>query len=311
MKTILITGVAGFIGSNLAKRLIEEGYNVIGIDNLSSGVREQVPKEVLFFEGDIRETYFFPLVRGVDCIFHLAAKNCINDCQLNPKDTFDINIMGTQNVLQAAKIHKVRKFIYAESSAVYEGSEIYPTPEWEFKPQSFYALSKASGKMLIDGYARYYNINTTSLRYFCVYGPYQDYRRSIPPLFSSFIIKLLKGQTPIIYGDGSKRRDFIYVDDINDFHIQCIENSQTDGKTFNLGSGRNYSVTEILNIISKQMGKEDIIPYYKDDLPGETFQNLADITEAMQIGWYPKTSLEDGLQQSIQYISKQIQEQEI
>lgn len=305
MKNIFITGVAGFIGSNLAKRLLQEGYNVAGVDNLSSGVREQVPDGVRFLKGDIRETYFFPLVRGVDCIFHLAAKNCISDCQTNPKETFDINVMGTQNVLEAARIHKVKKFVYAETSALYEGSDVYPTPEWDINPRSFYALSKASAKLLADGYARHHNMNITALRYFCVYGPNQDYRRTIPPLFSALIIKLLKGEQPTIYGDGSKRRDFIYVDDVNDFHIKCIEDSRTDGKTFNLGSGSNYSVDDIYTIVSRLLNS-NIHPKYEDDLPSEAFQNLADISEAKKLGWYPKTTLEEGLEQSIEFIKQNI-----
>jgi UDP-glucose 4-epimerase len=306
MKTILITGVAGFIGSNLAKRLLDEGYKVIGIDNLSSGLIEQIPDGVKFFKGDIREMYFYPIVKGVDCIFHLAAKNCISDCQSNPRETFDINVNGAVNLMEAARIHKVTKVIYAESSAIYEGSDIYPTPESEIKPESFYALSKVGTKLVMDGYAKNHGIITTALRYFCVYGPHQDYRRSIPPLFSSFIIKLLNGETPIIYGDGSKKRDFVYVDDINDFHVKCIEDNRTDNETFNLGCGQNYSVNEIYKIITDKLNIKDITPKYKENLPGETFQNLADITKAKKLGWYPRTSIEDGLQNTIQYILTQL-----
>lgn len=307
MKTkILITGVAGFIGSNLADRLIKDNnYEIIGIDNLSYGIKEQIPDGVDFYQLDIRDKQIYSLFKNVDYVFHFAAKNCISDCQIDPLETVDINVNGTMNVFEAAKQNNVKKVIYAESSAMYEGSSIYPTPEYNIKPESFYALSKMCSMILAKGYERFSNLKFTALRYFCVYGPRQDYRRSIPPLFSSFIIKLLKNESPIIYGTGEKRRDFIHVDDINDFHIQCMTDDRTTGKVFNLGSGKNYSVNQIFNIIINHLNKE-ATPIYKPDLPGEAFQNLADITEAKKLGWYPKINIINGLQTSIDFIKEEL-----
>lgn len=302
---ILITGVAGFIGSNLAERLIKEGHEVIGIDNLEYGIREQIPKGVDFYKVDIRDKNLKILFKDIDYVYHLAAKNCISDCQIDPVETFDINVTGTANVFEAAKQNKVKKIIYAESSALYEGCTTYPTSEYDVKPQSFYSLSKSCTSLLADGYQRYSDLNFTALRYFCVYGPRQDYRRSIPPVFSSFIIKLLNNEQPIIYGTGDKRRDFIHVDDINDFHIKCITDDRTTGKVFNLGSGYNYSINEIYDIISNSLNS-DIKPIYKKDLPGEAFENLADISEANKIGWFPKIKINDGLKTSIEYIKNEI-----
>ena len=337
MKKVLITGVAGFIGSNLADRLLNEGnYKVIGIDNLSYGVKEQIPAGVEFYKEDIRDKLIYPLFNNVDFVFHFAAKNCISDCQIDPVETADINVTGMVNVFEAARRAKVRKVIYAESSALYEGSEVLPTPESEVKPQSFYALSKLSAMYFAEGYSRFYGSHSTilpfsdspslsvpkspspsvtesqsqglkftALRYFCVYGPRQDYRRTIHPVFSAFIIKLLKGEHPIIYGTGEKRRDFIHVDDINDFHIQCMQDSRTDGDVFNLGSGQNYSVNEIYGIISGLL-KSDVKPIYQQDLSWEAFANLADITKAKKLGWYPKIDLNAGLKTSIDFIQKEI-----
>jgi len=306
VKKVLITGVAGFIGSNLADRLLKEGnYEVIGIDNLSYGIKEQIPNGVKFYKYDIRNKLIGHLFENVDYVFHFAAKNCISDCQKNPQETFDINVNGTINIFNYAYNNKVKKVIFAESSAIYEGSDIYPTPETEFKPQSFYAISKATIMMLSESYKKFYNLNTTALRYFCVYGPRQDYRRSIPPLFSSFIIKLLKGETPTIYGTGEKRRDFIHIDDINNFHIKCITDNRTTGKVFNLGNGINYSVNEMLKTIQNLLGI-GIEPNYEPDLPGEAFQNLADIELAKEIGWIPKIDLETGLKSSINFIKNEL-----
>jgi UDP-glucose 4-epimerase len=316
---ILITGVAGFIGSNLAGRLLSEGYDVLGIDNLSYGLRENIPEGVAFHYVDIRSKDIYPLFKGVDTVFHLAAKNCITDCQNDPVETAEINVFGTVNVFEAAKRAGVKKVIYAESSALYEGSRVFPTPESEVKPESFYAVSKLASMYFAEAYKRFFGLQSpphaslltphspgfTALRYFCVYGPVQDYRRTIPPVMSAFIIKLLKGDRPIIYGTGEKRRDFVFVDDVNDFHLMCIRNNQTTGQTFNIGSGVNYSVREILDKISKLLNLSPN-PIYKDDLPGEAQVTLADITQANSLGWEPKTPLEVGLGKAIEYIRQEM-----
>jgi UDP-glucose 4-epimerase len=306
MINILITGVAGFIGSNLADALLKNNeYHVIGIDNLSYGIKDQIPPGVEFYKLDIRDKAIYPYFENVDYVFHFAAKNSIIDCQNDPVDTADINVRGTVNVFEACKRAGVKKIIYAESSAIYEGSNLLPTPETELKPESFYAVSKISGMYFAEAFTRFYNLKTTALRYFCVYGPRQDYRRTIPPVFSSFIIKLLKGEQPTIFGTGEKRRDFIYVDDINDFHIQCIKDERTTGKVFNLGSGVNYSINEVYSLISGILNKK-VDPIYLKDQPGEAIANLADINEAKKVGWYPKTDLRKGLENSIEFIKSEI-----
>ena len=311
MINILITGVAGFIGSNLAEKLLSnKNYNVIGIDNLAYGIKEQIPFGVKFYNADIRDKSIYPLFIDVDFVFHFAAKNCISDCQLDPLETANINIYGTINVFEASRLAKVKKVIYAESSAMYEGSLKIPTPETEVHPQSFYAISKHSTMLFAEAYSRYFNLNSTALRYFCVYGPKQDYRRTIPPLFSSFIIKILKNEAPIIYGNGEKRRDFIHIDDINKFHILCMENSNTDNKVFNLGSGFNYSVNDIYKLISKKLNST-ISPIYKDNIAGEAQENLSDNTNANIIGWKPEMNIEQGLETMIDYIKNEMEQKKI
>jgi UDP-glucose 4-epimerase len=158
-----------------------------------------------------------------------------------------------------------------------------------------------------EAYARFWGVKSTALRYFCVYGPRQDYRRTIPPLFSALIMKLLRSQRPTIYGTGEKRRDFVYVNDVNDFHLQCIKDERTTGKVFNLGSGVNYSVNEIYKVIASLL-HSSIKPIHKPDLPGEAFANLADITEARSLGWSPQTDLHKGLQASIDFIKNEMKD---
>ena len=302
---IVITGVAGFIGSNLADLLIKNNFDVVGIDNLSYGVSEQIPKGVVFHQEDIRDKKIHNLFSEVEYVFHLAAKNSIIDCENDPIETSDINVNGTINVFNAALKKNVKKVIYAESSAVYEGSKNLPSKESDVSPNSVYAKSKMATNRIANEYSTSKGLVTTGLRYFNVYGPKQDYRRTIPPVFSAFIINLLKGKQPTIFGDGSKKRDFIYVDDVNDFHLMCIENSDTNNEVFNIGSGKNYSIKYIYEEIKKIL-ESDISPIFGKNLDFEAQENLANIDKANNIGWTPKIDLNTGLKKSIDYIKENV-----
>jgi UDP-glucose 4-epimerase len=304
---ILVTGVAGFIGSNLAVRLLAEGYAVVGVDDLSQGVIEQVPDEVEFHQLDIRSPAIAPLYRGVDAVFHLAAKNCIADCQEEPVAAAAINVVGTVNVFETARQAGVRRVIHAESSALYEGIAELPSAEEHTAPRSMYAITKQAGAAFGAAYARFHGMQMTALRYFCVYGPRQDYRRSIPPVMSAFIIRLLRGEAPVIYGTGEKRRDFVYVDDVNDFHLQCLNDHRTHGGTYNLGSGRDFSVREVLAEIQALLGTS-VEPVLLADLPAEAERTCGDISRARALGWAPRVELREGLQRSIDYIRTKVPE---
>ena len=302
---ILITGVAGFIGSNLADLLIKNNFDVIGIDDLSYGVPEQIPKGVVFHQEDIRDEKIHNLFSEVEYVFHLAAKNSIIDCENDPIETSDINVNGTINIFNAALKKNVKKVIYAESSAVYEGSKNLPSKESDVSPNSIYAKSKMETNRIANEYFESKGLVTTGLRYFNVYGPRQDYRRTIPPVFSAFIINLLKGKQPTIFGDGSKKRDFIYVEDVNDFHLMCIKNSNTNNEVFNIGSGKNYSIKYIYEEIKKIL-ESDISPIFGKNLDFEAQENLANIDKANNIGWTPKIDLNTGLKKSIDYIKENV-----
>jgi nucleoside-diphosphate-sugar epimerase len=306
-RTVVVTGVAGFIGSNLADRLLAEGYRVVGIDNLAYGVVEQIPAGVDFRQVDVRSPELAQHLAGADAIFHLAAKNCISDCQDDPVETSDINVTGTVKLFEAARRAGVQRVIYAESSAVYEGSKVLPTPESDVHPESFYAVSKVAGMLFAEAYRRFYGMRTTALRYFNVYGPRQDYRRTIPPVMSAFMIKLMRGERPTIYGDGLRRRDFVYVDDVNEFHLLCLRDERTIGHVYNVGSGTSTSVNEIYAKIASLVGSS-LEPEHKPGLPGEADENRADISAARALGWAPKTALDDGLRASIEYVRREVLE---
>lgn len=304
---ILVTGIAGFIGCNLADRLVGEGHSVVGIDDLSAGILEQVPKEVDFHKVDIRAKEIYPLFDNVDAVFHLAAKNSIPECQRFPIETADVNIMGTLNVFEAARAAHVGRVVYAESAAIYEGTKTLPTPETEFSPRTFYAITKAADHLFAKTYRDIFGLNTIGLRYLNVYGPRQDYRRAIPPFIVDKIILLLKGERPWIFGDGSKRRDYIHVDDVNDFHLKCLTDDQVLGKVFNIGSGKLYSMLQVLSIMQDIIGTH-AVPELRSDIPGEARATFGDIAEARKVGWEPKVSLQNGLASMIEFIKKEIAE---
>jgi len=306
MPKVLITGVAGFIGSNLADRLIADGHDVTGIDNLAYGLRTQVPPDVRLIEADIRDPKILDAFQDVDAVFHLAAKNCLSDCEDDPVETVSINVEGTVNVFEACRRAAVGNVIYAETSALYEGTGRFPSHEDDVAPESFYAISKFAGMAFARRYERHFGMRMTALRYFNVYGPRQDYRRTVPPVMSAFILKLLRGEPPVIYGSGEKRRDFIFVDDVNDFHVTCLTDARTAGHTFNLGSGTNYSVLDVYRKVAELLGK-DTPPEHHPDMQGdEAEQTLADIGAARALGWQPKISLEEGLRRSIAFIRENV-----
>ena len=302
---IVVTGVAGFIGSNLAARLIEEGYSVTGIDDLSQGLISQVPSSVDFHRHDIRSPDIQPLFQGARAVFHLAAKNCISDCQADPVATASINVAGSVAVFEAARLAGVPHVIHAESSALYEGSTRFPSREEDVAPQSHYAVSKYASGLFADAYARFSGMAFTALRYFNVYGPRQDYRRSIPPVMSAFILHLLEGRAPTIYGDGTKRRDFVHVDDVNDFHMLCLNDERVRGGTYNLGTGISHSVLEVYGLIAELLGS-DVKPLFAQELGGEAFETRADATRALSLGWAPRIELRDGLRGMVEYLKEHV-----
>lgn len=295
-KRILVTGVAGFIGSNLADRLLKEGYTVAGIDNLAYGVESQIPAGVEFHKIDVRSRDIYPLFSSVDVVFHLAAKNCLADCQKDPVETADINVTGTVNVFEAAHRANVRKVVYAESSAVYEERAL-----------GFYAVSKTADNLFARAFREGFGVVSTGLRYFNVYGPRQDYRRTSPPVMSSFVIALLSGKPAVLY-EGSDRnaRDFVFIDDINDFHLQCITDPRTDNAVFDIGSGKSYSIEDIYNMLSELTGRSGAVlrpPRLADD---PALVTLAKCDAAKALGWSPKTDIRKGLSEMIVYVKQEI-----
>jgi len=295
-KKILVTGGAGFIGSNLVDALIDKGHEVLIIDNLSTGRKENLNPKAKFFEKDLRNfEEIRPIFDGVDFVFHEAALPRIPLSIQKPKETNDINIGGTLNALVASKEAGVKKFIYAASSSAYGRKVELPMKEdMPCAPVNPYGLQKYVGELYCKVFNEIYGLPTVSLRYFNVYGPRQPKEGAYVPVIGRFLTQKKEGQPLTITGDGSQTRDFTHVFDLVMANILAMESEKTGkGEVINIGSHRNHSINELAKLIS------DKITYIP--LPaGEMHDTLADISRAKELlGWEPKENMEDFIKSAL------------
>lgn len=313
MKKILITGGCGFIGTNFIADLLKEGYdsdNIAILDNLGQGTyMPEIHDKVKFYEGDIRKPNdledAIDILGGVDIIYHFAGLVSIYDCDKNQADCYDNNLMGSINVFNIAVKYNV-KVVFSETSAVYEDSYLYQGGyrEEQSDPKTIYSTSKAAVASLAESYKKLYGMKWVALRYFNVAGCMQDYTRTVPPLFAGVIIRYMQGNKPIIFGDETRERDFIHVDDVNAFHRLLLDNKDITG-TFNLGTGRATSLIDIVKVIAHKMGKKvDFIQF--PEINGEAHTIYANIVKAqMFTEWKPIKTIHDAIQDTIEYLKDQ------
>ena len=288
---ILVTGGAGFIGSNLVDELVKLNHQVFIIDNLSFGRKEYLNPKAKFYKKDIRDyKSITPLFKRIDCVFHLAALARIQPSIKNPKESFENNVLGTFNVLLAAREHKVKKFVYSASSSAYGDQKSTPLKE-DMRPdlKNPYALFKYNGEELCELFYKLYGLPTVCLRYFNVYGERQAIEGAYATVIGIFLNQKKFGQALTIVGDGEQRRDFTYVKDVAKANILAMKSKKAVGQLINIGSGKNYSMNQVAAIISKN---SKFIPYRL----GESRVTLADTSKAKNIlGWKPTTNLRDWL----------------
>jgi len=297
MAKILVTGGAGFIGSNLADALIQKGHEVLIIDNLSTGKKENVNSRAKFFKLDLRNyDEIHPIFKGVDFVFHEAALPRIPLSIEKPQESNDINIKGTLNALVAAKFFGVKRFIYAASSSSLGSNDKIPMEEdGQCFPLNPYALQKYVGELYCKIFYGIYGLPTVALRYFNVYGPRQPREGSYAPVIGLFLTQKKKGEKLTITGDGEQTRDFTHVFDVVRANIMAMESDRVGkGEVINIGAGKNYSVNKIAEII----GGDAV---HVAARPGEMQNTLADITKAKTLlGWRPEISLEEGIKKLLE-----------
>ncbi len=293
MTKVLVTGGAGFIGGHLVDRLIEAGYKVIIIDNLSGGKKENLNPKAIFYKIDICNLEkILPLFKGVDYVFHVAALPRVPLSIEKPIETNKVNVDGTLNVLYASYKNKVKRVIYSSSSSVYGEQRSLPLKESMIpNPLSPYALQKLIGEDYCKLFSSLYNLETVSLRYFNVYGPRMDPDGPYALAIGKFL-KLKKECKPLtIYGDGKQTRDFTFVDDVVEANILAMRSKKTGkGETINICYGKNYSINYVAKLID---GNKVYLPKRK----GEPRHTLGDNSLARKLlGWRPKISLEQGIE---------------
>lgn len=298
---ILVTGGAGFIGSHLVDRLIEQRYKVIIIDNLSTGKKENLSPKADFHQLDICDfEKIRPLFQNIDYVFHLAAIPRVPVSVKDPVNTSRTNILGTINVLRTASKNKVKRVIFASSSSVYGNQKELPLKENMLpSPISPYGLQKLVGEQFAKLFTQIYKTPVISLRYFNVFGPRADFNSEYSLVIGKFL-KLRSQEKPLtIFGDGEQARGFCYIDDVVQANIQAMEKEKLKGgEIINIGSEKSYSI----NYLSQLIGGE---VQYLSSRPGDVLYTRADISLARELlSWEPKVSFEQGIKKTKEWFQK-------
>lgn len=303
----LVTGGAGFIGSNLADELIAQGHQVRILDNLSTGFAENLPPDAEFFEGDIcDEELVAQAIEGVEVVFHQGARGSVAKSVDNPLLTDMWNVHGTLTILEAARRSGVRRVVAASSSSVYGGVAPRPTVESSpLTPKSPYAVTKMTGEHYLRVFWELFGLETVSLRYFNVYGPRQDPNSAYAAVIPKFISMLRAGEPPVINGDGGQSRDFAFVADVVAANIAAAmaPAEACSGKAYNVAGGSERSLLELLGLLQEILGTS-IEPVHADPRLGDVRHSFADTSAALSdLGWKPTLDFPEGLRRTVDWFT--------
>ncbi len=302
---VLVTGGCGFIGSNLVRRLVNEGYNVSVVDDLCIGnlatIEDLVEsKKVRFINGDITLPKIAKEVtKNIDAVFHLAALIDANESADKPIPYFFTNVLGTVSMLEACVKNGVSRFVFASSAAVYGNSKDLPLKESSpTKPIKPYGETKLLAEEYVKKYGNLSKLKTTTLRLFNVYGP--NHSSSYSGVITRFIERVSKGLDPIIYGDGEQTRDFVHIDDIINAFLLTLKRQSGIGETFNIASGNPMSIRQLAELIIDLSSNNEISPIYDEARNGDIRHSYADISKAkLNLGYFPNVMLEQGLRELV------------
>jgi nucleoside-diphosphate-sugar epimerase len=302
----LVTGGAGFIGSNIVAELVQRQQEVKVFDNFSTGKQENLAplaSAITLYEGDIRSYHHVrEAVEGVDYVLHQAALPSVPRSVSDPITSNQVNVDGTLNLLVAARDAKVKRFVFASSSSVYGDSPTLPKLEtMPLNPLSPYAISKLSGEKYCQVFARLYELETVALRYFNIFGPRQDPTSQYSAVIPRFITTLKRGESPVVYGDGRQSRDFTFVSNVVEANLLACEAAGVAGEVFNVACGGRFSLLELLKCLQEIMAT-NIQPKYEALRPGDVAHSQAGIekiTSAM--GYKIGDDFRKGLEKTVRY----------
>ena len=303
----LVTGGAGFIGSNLVAALLAEGYRVRVFDNLSTGKKshlENCLSEIEWVQGDLKNDQDVrKAVWGVNSIFHTAAVRAVLRSVDHPSETNDINVTGTLRLLIASKEAGVKRFIFSSSSSVYGDTKKFPCQEEDLpRPQSPYAASKIMGEYYARIFSSLYGLETVSLRYFNVFGPHQNPESRYSAVIPIFIDCLLKRKSPEIHWDGKQSRDFSYIDNVVHGNLLAMKTPGISGEVFNIACHEEFSVLDIFEGIKKILRIEGVKPFFQPKRAGDVRRTLADIRKAKRLlGFRVQTRFYEGLKKTVDW----------
>jgi len=306
MSMCLVTGGAGFIGSHIVRRLLDKGRSVRVLDDLSTGKAgnlDQVASQIEFVQGDICDMPTVErCIKGVDVVFHLAARASVPRSVEHPRPTNEVNVTGTLNMLIAAHEAGVQRLVYSASSSAYGDTPTLPKREdMRPHPQSPYAVSKLTAEHYCSTWAHVYGLQTVSLRYFNVFGPRQDPESAYAAVIPAFVSQLLKGQQPVVYGDGEQSRDFCYIENVVNANMLGAEAPDVHGEVVNIACGERTTLNVILADLNRMLGT-DIAAEYQPPRKGDVRHSLADVSEAKRvIGYEPGVLFAEGLERSLEW----------
>ncbi len=310
MARYLVTGGAGFIGSHIVEALLKQGDTVRVLDNFSTGFRSNLESlggaEV--FEGDIRSYHIVrEAVEGADFVLHQAALPSVPRSVRDPLTTNEVNVVGTLNLLRAAKDAKVQRLIYASSSSVYGRDTEQPKREAVApKPISPYAVSKLAGEHYCRSFTDLYGFETVILRYFNVFGPRQSPNSEYAAVIPRFISRMLRREPPVIFGDGTQTRDFTFVENVVLANLLACERDRVGGQIFNIATSSPISLLQLVDAISKLVNA-DVKPVFQPARAGDVPHSYASIAEAHHaLGYEPRVSFLDGLRATVAYLENEL-----